>query len=322
MGPIKKRSALSTVLGLLGSVAAAEEVDDHLGLFVGQDGSLGVSVQAPVGPLDVAQEPRTGAHHPEGVSGLYVTGNFPAGREADGRLPGVQFRHSNGSQGIGFGFDTIYATGANANQNLVLEPRGNGEVRVDGPLDVTGELTNDTLEARLTAIEDSVRKLVPLGTVVAWSGNLSGTNIEMLRSRGWITADGRALDRKKYADLFAVIGTAYGTPGESKFNIPDLRGLFVRGLDRGAGRDPDAGDRTSLRVGGNTGDNVGSYQKDKFRSHTHKTPHLASGTSGIAGGTYRGYPDRPTSAAGGNETRPKNVALHYLVRVSYDRFVP
>jgi len=45
---------------------------------------------------------------PAAVKGLYVTGDF--GQDADG----VEFRHSNGTQGIGFGFNTIYATGSSA----------------------------------------------------------------------------------------------------------------------------------------------------------------------------------------------------------------
>ena len=41
---------------------------------------------------------------------------------------------------------------------------------------------------------------------------------------------------------------------------PDLRGRFVRGVDSGAGQDPDAAKRTASALGGNTGDRVGSFQ--------------------------------------------------------------
>ena len=43
---------------------------------------------------------------------------------------GVEFRHSNGSQGIGFGFNTIYATGSTENQPLYLKARGTRTVQL------------------------------------------------------------------------------------------------------------------------------------------------------------------------------------------------
>jgi hypothetical protein len=42
----------------------------------------------------------------------------------------VEFRDSNGSQGIGFGYNTIYATGSNPNQPLRLKARGNDNVEI------------------------------------------------------------------------------------------------------------------------------------------------------------------------------------------------
>ena len=57
---------------------------------------------------------------------------------------------------------------------------------------------------------------------------------------GWLKADGTAVSRTTYANLFAAIGTTYGIGnGTSTFNLPDLRGEFVRALDDG--RNVDAG---------------------------------------------------------------------------------
>ena len=82
--------------------------------------------------LDIAQVARTlPANHPASVNGLYVTGDFAADSN------GVEFRHSNGSQGIGFGYNTIYATGSNPTQDLNLKPKG-GSVNVSGSVAVTG----------------------------------------------------------------------------------------------------------------------------------------------------------------------------------------
>jgi hypothetical protein len=97
---------------------------------LGNNVGIGSTIN-PVARLDIASAARTGTH-PTAVKGLYITGDFNSDND------GVEFRHSNGTQGIGFGFNTIYAAGSNANQDLGLKPKGTGEVKVAGNLSVTG----------------------------------------------------------------------------------------------------------------------------------------------------------------------------------------
>jgi hypothetical protein len=53
---------------------------------------------------------------------------------------------------------------------------------------------------------------------------------------GWLVADGRAVSRTTYSDLFTLVGTTYGTgDGSTTFNLPDLRGMFLRGVDNAGG---------------------------------------------------------------------------------------
>ncbi|MFI8645949.1 phage tail protein [Pseudomonas iridis] len=55
---------------------------------------------------------------------------------------------------------------------------------------------------------------------------------------GWLKANGAAVSRTAYASLFAEIGTTFGSgDGLTTFNLPDVRGEFVRGLDDGRGVD-------------------------------------------------------------------------------------
>lgn len=55
---------------------------------------------------------------------------------------------------------------------------------------------------------------------------------------GWIKANGAAVSRTTYAALFAAIGTTYGVgDGSTTFNVPDLRGEFIRSWDDGRGID-------------------------------------------------------------------------------------
>lgn len=69
---------------------------------------------------------------------LFVSGNLADGTTNTG---GIEFRHDNLSQGIGFGFNTIYATGNAVDQHLQLKPKGNGNVNVLGSLSVSSNLS-------------------------------------------------------------------------------------------------------------------------------------------------------------------------------------
>ncbi|WP_208442306.1 phage tail protein [Bartonella raoultii] len=56
---------------------------------------------------------------------------------------------------------------------------------------------------------------------------------------GWLVCDGRAYSRFVYWDLFAAIGTTWGAgDGVATFNVPDFRGMFLRGMDYERGLDP------------------------------------------------------------------------------------
>jgi microcystin-dependent protein len=47
---------------------------------------------------------------------------------------------------------------------------------------------------------------------------------------GWLFCDGTAISRTTYAGLYLIIGTTYGVGDNSTtFNLPDLRGQFIRG---------------------------------------------------------------------------------------------
>ncbi len=66
---------------------------------------------------------------------------------------------------------------------------------------------------------------VPTGSITAFANSVQGNPPE-----GWLLADGSAVSRIQYADLFNVIGTTYGAgDGSTTFNLPDFRGKFLRG---------------------------------------------------------------------------------------------
>lgn len=140
---------------------------------------------------------------------------------------------------------------------------------------------------------------------------------------GTLAADGSAISRTTYADLFKAMGTVHGTgDGSTTFNLPDYRGRFLRGVNGASSNDPDSSSRTAMATGGNTGNNVGSVQADAFASHNHTIPSAnAGGAGGNAGAVNAGGTINTafnSQSAGGNETRPKNAYVNYCVR-AYNR---
>lgn len=64
---------------------------------------------------------------------------------------GYEFIHSNGTQGIGIGYNTLYTTGSNPNQDLNLKPRGNGKVGITGNIHANGDINTKKINIRNSA---------------------------------------------------------------------------------------------------------------------------------------------------------------------------
>ena len=157
------------------------------------------------------------------------------------------------------------------------------------------------------------RQGVPFGTILAFAGDVNAI------PKGWLLCNGSPVDRiGVLSKLFDAIGTAWGGSGANLFFLPDLRGLFLRGVSLGTGIDPDAKERTSPKIGeanpGNQKDNVGSLQPDSFRHHSHKyISHAAFGAEGHGGDAQLRESIRETEETGGSETRPVNAYVHYII---------
>ncbi|NEO55203.1 MAG: tail fiber protein [Okeania sp. SIO3B5] len=160
---------------------------------------------------------------------------------------------------------------------------------------------------------------VPIGTISAYGGVVTGNDARDLENQGWLVCDGEEYPIKDYEALYCKIGTYFGTASRPElFKVPDLRGRFVRGVDSGTGRDPDAADRTASAPGGNTGDQVGSFQEDAFKKHSHKIEfndlHQARNPDGNRQGQYQEEDGLSTSSVGGSETRPKNIYVNWIIK--------
>lgn len=154
-----------------------------------------------------------------------------------------------------------------------------------------------------------------VGSVIAYAGGVEGNDLGK-----WLFCDGSAVSREAYAKLFASIGIAYGGgDGVTTFNLPNYQGQFLRGVSNASNVDPDAHKRTGQvnAEGSSNGDvvgnEVGTFQGDEFRSHTHVYSVFPNGEGGIASGDYWNSGDTNTQPSGGNETRPVNVYVNYLI---------
>jgi microcystin-dependent protein len=173
--------------------------------------------------------------------------------------------------------------------------------------------------------------LCPSGSIIAFGG----TNIPA----GWLLCDGTALSSSQYPGLYAAIGMNWGsgdisTGGTNNFNLPDLRGLFLRGVNGTRTTftqvstnfvDTDVLSRTNGPAGGNIGNAVGSLETDEMTAHTHNIDdHFPE--CNWSNGRGRFFTDgqsvanlqHPTTTqsviAGNTETRPKNAYVNYIIK--------
>lgn len=142
---------------------------------------------------------------------------------------------------------------------------------------VTGNISATDINAT-GAIKQDGFSLLPLGIVMPYAGSTAPS--------GYLLCYGQAVSRTTYADLFAIIGTTYGSgDGSTTFNVPDLRGRVAAGKDDMGGSAASRLTAVGLGVAGTTLGNAGSTE-----SYTLVTgnlpPYTPSGTIAQAGFTY------------------------------------
>ena len=190
---------------------------------------------------------------------------------------------------------------------------------VDGSVLAGGELRAGSFSILRFNLSDD-RFEVAIQANANWPGDLIELPYEpssgQKLSRRIIECDGSSLLRTEYPDLFAVIGVTYGNADGTHFNLPDMRGLFKRVFDNGAGIDPDAATRTD-RGDGTIGDEVGTQQASANLAHDHDSPTgvTDTGTTYEVPSTtstddaYDYVKSAPTASVGEAESRPKNIYI-------------
>lgn len=210
---------------------------------------------------------------------------------------------------------TNYPTGASSWWHLL-------DIRHSNPannyaLQIAGSFFDQRLFYRKTngSAATEWTEIQPTGSVIAFAGSSA--------PGGWLLCNGASLLRTDYPALFSIIGTTYGSADSTHFNIPDLRGIFVRG----------AGTSTALSKanGAAFSGTLGTYQNDKFQGHTINYSGGNGFTIEMHGGAGGGYYYWMPTYAGtsgfvisndgtngtprtGTETNPANLSLNYIIK--------
>lgn len=203
----------------------------------------------------------------------------------------------------------------------------NGKLATDIKIGSLASLTTSTKSSIQAAINELVTSISTINTTLVPVGHVITVAMSTAPT-GYLKCNGAAISRATYSALFSAIGTTYGAgDGSSTFNVPDLRGEFVRGWDDGRGID--------------NARNFGTAQAEATKAHTHTGTTASEGAHAHTfqlhdgAGSY-GYPapdmysPNPTTVStstagahthtfttdstGGTETRPRNVALLYCIK--------
>lgn len=261
-----------------------------------------------------------GAYSNQYTSGAPFMVDATGSKDRDTYHPFVKgLVRSKGHYGAGFsfGYTTKQGQGDGFGRGIIHLIEDNGSNKT-WAFEHNGDFVspNDVLSSSGRSINKSIQQDEVVGEVAFFARTTPPS--------GWLKANGAAVSRTTYAALFAAIGTTFGAgDGRTTFNLPDLRGEFLRGLDDG--RNIDRGRR------------LGTAQGDAIRNITGKLDGSAMGSgnqvlegkmiaSGAIGTTYQqrqwsgdqgGWGEQSVSfdfdasrvVPTASENRPRNVAL-------------
>ena len=344
--------AITTFGGVVavGQDAASEQSHHNSSTFVGRDcgrntkgnrnTAVGQGAQRGGGSNQCDENVSVGYHTLYNIGG--GDNNTAVGSEAGknvstassvtciGRNAGKNITTGNDSICIGKDAGSNITTGANlivvgtgaqpssatATQEITLGSSSISSLRIpglqsgasDGDV-LTYNSTNDDLELSTPAG-------IPAGTIIHTVLSTAPT--------GYLKANGAAVSRTTYATLFAAIGTTFGSgDGSTTFNLPDLRGEFLRAWDDGRGVDSGRSINTAQSAAFASHNHTAT---DSGHAHTYRYPAYRTLDQGGSHGaytypsplttsTYTGYANITVGNTGGTETRPRNISV--LVCIKY-----
>ena len=168
---------------------------------------------------------------------------------------------------------------------------------------------------------------VPIGAIIPYAGSTAPF--------GTLICNGAAISRSAYPELFEAIGTTWGAgDGSTTFNIPDLRGYFLRGAGGAAAALGTAQEDAIRNITGRLGirplytssgayininaftgaDNAGAFGVTSSMRQAN-TPDTGIVAIHNINGRYINYAQFNANAVvpTANENRPKNYAVNYII---------
>lgn len=204
------------------------------------------------------------------------------------------------------GFDTDTGLSADSDSKIATQKAVKKYIDEAISAEATARITSSTS----IQVQVNTTLGVPVGSVFYIAGPFVPV--------GYLEANGAAVSKTEYTQLYNILGGAGSPYGQTSthFNLPDLRGEFIRGWDHSRGVD---GSRT-----------LGSSQTDQIESHNHQmlwTNYTGGGGSGLTDpvnpldvtvatqtAASTGRTGWGVTFSGGTETRPRNVALMPIIK--------
>lgn len=198
-------------------------------------------------------------------------------------------------------------------------------------IDVSGG-TFTTSSAQKQAIisgggSSEAKGLVPVGAIFSMAFTPGST---WLSTNKFLICDGSSLNSStdtQYADLYSAIGTTWGGSSASAFNIPDLRGAFLRGTgSNGTHNMADGNDFAGPSVGSFENDQIQKFKRKVTDHNGNQMGRAAAGTSttnaystsGSGSASLIEARDYDADGEGtprvGDETRPFNAGVQFIIK--------
>lgn len=151
--------------------------------------------------------------------------------------------------------------------------------------------------------------MAPVGSIYLWGSNTI--------PEGYLLCNGQAISRTEYSDLFAILGTSYGSgDGSSTFNLPDYRDKFALGA---------GGDVDLAEIGG---EKEVTLTIDEMPAHTHPVKDRVynvqfgrndggNGSRNPIGGTGLSHGVVEASSVGGGQAHnnmPPFIAMNFIIK--------
>jgi len=158
--------------------------------------------------------------------------------------------------------------------------------------------------ANLTGIEG-----IPTATIVPWSDSSIPS--------GFLECNGSAVSRSTYANLFAIVGTTYGSgDGSTTFNVPDLQDNVPVGKS-GTKNVGSTGGANTVTKTGNVGGSTANatISEAQLASHSHGSSAVFSPPPGSTPGYYgfnRAFPAPNVGSTGGGGAHSHNMSANFV----------